>query len=88
MANLARPDERLRVAIVRAHEALEDGDDVFARGILLAALEVGGTESLPELLCPECRLDCHFHGPMEVHRLNVHGVELRDNGGELRAEAA
>lgn len=63
----------LRLAVVVALEALEVGDQRYAVDVLLGALEDDGPPS-PRLLCPRCRLDCHWRGRLEAHLRNVHGM--------------
>lgn len=68
---------RLHAGVFAAFEALECGDMQLAGDILLGLME-GGAKGLPRLLCPECGLDCQVFGRLEVHRLNVHQVELEE----------
>ena len=69
--------ERMRAGVSATLEALEAGDIDLAVEILFALLE-GGAELLPQLPCPECGLDAVWPGRLEVHRLNVHQVELEE----------
>ena len=78
VARLKREIERRRTGEWAALEALEDGDVGGAVETLLALVEDGGPEALPQLPCPECGLDCHWPGRLEAHLLNVHHVELAD----------
>lgn len=55
--------------IVRAREALEDGDLGLAR-TSLAALEADLRPS--RAVCPECRLDCRWPGLLDEHVRTVH----------------
>lgn len=68
--------ERHRAGEMAALEALEVGDVGYAIDVLLALVESGGPE--PVLRCPDCWLDCHWPGRLDVHRMNVHRVELVD----------
>jgi hypothetical protein len=77
--HLERELERRRAGEWQAIEALEGGDQAGATDILLALTEDDLTVSLrPRLCCPECELALTWPGELEVHRLVVHGVELRD----------
>lgn len=67
-------DNRLRVAITAALEAVEAGDQALAVEILLGALE-DGLVCDPEdrrRRCPECGLGPLWPGQLEQHRLVVH----------------
>lgn len=55
--------------VVRAREALEDGDVSLAR-TSLAALEADLCPS--RAACPECGLDCRWPGLLDEHLRTVH----------------
>lgn len=62
---------RLRAALLRAGEALDDGDLVYAREIVRAALEDGERT----LCCQECRIPFRFPGELAEHERWVHWRE-------------
>jgi hypothetical protein len=64
----------LRESLVRAAEALEDGDVRYAAAILRDALESCGGEPIEtrRLLCPRCGLDCRWPGLLDHHLRFVH----------------
>jgi hypothetical protein len=69
----------LRGVIVRALEALEDGDEVFAAAVLRsAASDFKGPEERC-FRCPHCGLTFEFHGLLDDH------VRLVHYGGYLSA---
>lgn len=75
--------ERLRVALVRAGEALEDGDLIYAQAIISTAIEVDGPSERPHR-CGECGAAYLHPGLLSTHRFRA-GHEL---GAELPRAAA
>jgi hypothetical protein len=67
---------RLREAIVKGVEALEDGDEIYAGAILRNAIEeFDGEPIYAALLCPQCGLDCRWPGLLDHHLRFVHDIE-------------
>lgn len=64
-------EQRFRECLIRAGEALDDGDLVYAREIIAAALEDGGAG----FRCPDCGLRFRWPGERDEHERWVHWVE-------------
>lgn len=71
--SIARGDESLRAAILRAREALADGDVDLADAILSALEEDGPTER--RYLCSVCGTAYEFRGLRDAHLFAAHEPE-------------
>jgi len=74
----------LRVSIVAALEALEDGDQAEAVAILLGALEDGPRRGHPHQ-CRRCEQRFEWPGLRSHHELLAHGYDHEYDTAEGRA---
>lgn len=63
--------DREKEAVVRALEALHDGDDEMAVGLLE---DLVGPTPDPRHVCPECGNSFCWPGQLVAHRFRAHGV--------------